>query len=378
MYGYYFFLGRGDWGTSRAQSFDPTFNGNVPTRILGDWGVHRQGLSLDQAPEWSSSWSVETWKEHVDFLTEELQADTFAICMNGYELPYPSTAFPEAVELDHANVKSEFFQQVLDYARDRGLALIATFCTTGHAKGYVASHPEAATTSVDGERSSENLCHNHPLGRHYARTVAEEMLTRYHGFNGICFHPPENTQPCYCSYCRDRFARATGKKMADATTEEVEAFFWQECLTFQQEMVDCGLKLVPDAQVYCVTIPGRFEPAFDTVAAAVPRDTTFLHWDYWNFGEKTEETIKSLNVFASRGHPVGFVASSGWSLDGCGADYGLAVVEQIRKVQNAGYTDLLYFVGAIWHEPSLLATSFRRAPKFRPENRGDAHCANKR
>ena len=93
MHGYYLFLGRGDWGTSRAKTLDPTFGGNVPTQILGDWGVHRTGTPLAQAPEWSSAWTPDAWKHHLDFLVDTLKADTLALCMNGFELPYASDMF---------------------------------------------------------------------------------------------------------------------------------------------------------------------------------------------------------------------------------------------------------------------------------------------
>ena len=72
MYGYYLFVGRGDWGTSREKTLDPSFHGNVPTSLLGDWGLHRTGTELADAPEWSSAWSLATWKTHIDFLVDEL------------------------------------------------------------------------------------------------------------------------------------------------------------------------------------------------------------------------------------------------------------------------------------------------------------------
>jgi len=359
VYGYYLFLGRGDWGTSRAKSLDPTFGGNVVTRILGDWGMHRQGTELADAPQWSSSWDLRVWKHHVDFLVDRLGADTLSFCMGGYELPYASETLPEAVELDHANVKADFFQQVIDHARGRGLSLVALFPTTGHAVGYARAHPEVATVSADGRRSSENLCHNHPAGRRYAQTVVTEVLTRYRGFDRICFHPPENAVPCHCAFCRKAFEREAHKPMADATEKEVSDFFWSSCMRFQREMEQVGLTLAPQARLLCITIPGRFEQDFDLVAGQIPRTTQILHWDYWSYGERTAELLESLRIFGSRGHRVGFIPSSGWGLDKCGDRYGQAVVEQVRAVRAAGIEDLLYFVGAIWHEESLLATSWK-------------------
>jgi hypothetical protein len=357
MYGYYLFLGRGDWGTSRAQTLDPTFDGNVNTRLLGDWGPHRKGTPLSQAPEWSSAWSLDTWKHHIDFLVDTLGADTLALCMNGFELPYPSERFPEAVELDHANVKREFLPQALDHARRRGLKLIAMFCTTGHATGFALSHPECTTVGPNGERHPTNLCHHHPLGRGYAEGVAREMLTRYPGFGGVSFHPPENAVPCRCEYCRAEFHRQTGKDYQRASDKEISDFYWASCLGFQRSLENLASSLIPGASVYAVTIPGRFEQDFSVVAREIPKTTMLLHWDYWSFRSKIPDVLNSLRLFRSQGHCVGFIPSSGWSLDRCGPDYGEQVVEQINAVRAEGVRDLLYFVGAIWHEPSLRATS---------------------
>ena len=221
MYGYYFFFGRGDWGMSRDRTFDPTFGGNVPTRLLGDWGTHRQGTVIEDAPEWTSAWDAAVWRGRIDFLVERLAADTLVLLMNGFELPYPSAQFPEAVESDHANVREEFLPQVLDYARERGLRVYAQFCTTGHAVAYALEHPECTTVAADGARHAANLCHHHPLGRAYARGVMDEVLARYRGFSGVSFHPPENALPCHCDYCRAAFENATGKAFARATAKEV-------------------------------------------------------------------------------------------------------------------------------------------------------------
>lgn len=245
MYGYYLFVGRGDWGTSREKTLDPTFGGNVPTTILGDWGMHRTGTELKDAPEWSSSWGKNTWKAHVDFLVDRLGADTINLVMNAYELPYPSERFPEAVELDHANVRDEFLQDVLDHIIARGAAVHATFCTTGHAVGYARAHPEYATVDKDGAPHPFNLCHNNPGGRAYATGVAEEALRRYHGFSTVSFHPPENASPCHCPHCQAAFAKATGKDFGSAGAKEIQDHYWTSCLTFQREMEALAQSIVP-------------------------------------------------------------------------------------------------------------------------------------
>jgi len=357
--GYYLFLGRGDWGTSREKTLDPTFGGNVPTQLLGDWGPHRKGTDLADAPEWSSAWGPDEWKQRVDFLADELGADTLILCMNGYELPYPSEAFPEAVERDHANVRREFLQELLDYARDRGLTLGASLCTTGHARGYAQAHPELTVVGATGQDKSDNLCHNNPGGRHYAQTVTREILTRYRGFEWVSFHPPENTQACRCEHCARAFAAETGTDFVRAGAEQVTDFYWRSCLRFQRRMELLAAELVPAAKFFSFTIPGTFEKHFDAVEEMLPDTTMLVHWDYWSYGQRIPELLTSLDLFRSRGHRVGFAASSGWSLDKLGERYGESVLDQIRAVRGAGIRDLLYFVGAIWHEASLRATSWK-------------------
>lgn len=359
MYGYYLFVGRGDWGTSREKTLDPTFGGNVATANLGDWGPHRKGTSLADAPEWSSSWDLETWKAHVDFLVDPLGADMIDLLMNGYELPYPSTRFPEAVELDHANVRHEFLQDLLDYIRGRGVKLYAQFCTTGHAVGYARAHPEFTTVSPDGTRHASNLCHNNPGGRRYAIGVAEEVLRRYHGFNGISFHPPENAVPCHCNHCQAAFAVATGVPFRSATPQQISDFYWASCMAFQRELEGVAQTLIPGVQLFTITIPGQFEKDFAVIGPEIPKSTLIMHWDYWSFGPRLPELLRHLDIYRSQGHRLAFIPSSGWSLEKCGADYGELVVEQVAAVRAAGVNDIMYFLGAIWHEPSLLATSWK-------------------
>lgn len=357
MYGHYLFLGRGDWGSSRHGTLDPTFGGNVRTRLLGDWGPHRTGTPLAAAPEWSSAWDAAGWFRRIDFLAGELGADTLLVCLNGFELPYPSRRFPEAVERDHANVQREFFQTVLDYARSRGVTPLALLCTTGHAEGYARAHPEAATLDRTGGRSPYNLCHHHPLGREYARGVAAELLTRYRGFAGIAFHPPENAHPCWCEHCRAAFRRAGAGDYAAATDAQRDAFLWRSCLAFQREMEELATALVPGVRVFVVTIPGRFEAEFDVVAEQVPLSSTFIHWDYWSFGPRLPQLLDALRLYRSRGHRVVFMPSAGWSLDALGEGYGAAVREQVAAVRADGVRDVLHFVGAIWNEAALRATA---------------------
>ena len=279
--------------------------------------------------------------------------------MNGFELPYSSALFPEAVELDHANVRDDFLQDVLDYIRSRGVTLYVQFCTTGHAVGYARAHPDCTTISPNGTRHPSNLCHNNPGGRAYAVGVAQEVLQRYRGFGGVSFHPPENAVPCHCPHCRAAFARTTGKDFDAATAQEISDFYWASCMAFQREMERVALALVPGVQVFCITIPGQFERDFAVIGPEIPQSTILMHWDYWSYGPKIPDLLRSLHVYRSLGHRVGFIPTSGWNLEKLGATYGEQVVEQIEAVRAVGVPDLMYFLGAIWHEPSLRATSWK-------------------
>jgi len=360
MYGYYLFFGRGDWGTSRDKTLDPTFGGNVKTRVLGDWGPHRQGTDLTDAPQWTSGWSLQTWKQRVDFLIDPLGADTLFLLMNGHELPYPSAAFPEAVELDHANVKEEFLQELLDYARSRGLALAAKFCTSGHAVAYAGAHPECTTVSADGEHSRENLCHNHPKARKYAETVVKEVLGRYRGFSYVEFVPPENVVPCCCEYCVQAYAARTGRDFLAAGVEEQAAAHRLSCLAFLREMNQTVRKILPDARMIWTVMPDLMRDS-DNFLREIPADTELLHWNYWCFEARIPEMLKTLRLLQSRGHRVGLRPSAGWGLDKPGGqDCRPLVPEQVAAARANGIEDIVYLVGGIWHEESLLATSWKR------------------
>lgn len=196
-----------------------------------------------------------------------------------------------------------------------------------------------------------------PAAWKYAEGVAREVLTRYSGFEWVSFHPPENTQVCRCLYCTRAFVNEVGEDYGHAHAGIVSAFHWRSCLQFQHELEQMAHELVPGARFFSVTIPGTFEQEFAVVAQTIPKTTLLLHWDYWSYGPRIPELLASLKLFRSQGHSVAFAPSSGWSLDKLGENYGDAVREQIRAVHDSGIQDILYFAGAIWHEPSLRATA---------------------
>ncbi len=159
-YGYYLFLGLGDF--------------EAPPHL---------------GSEWTSTWDLHMWRERIENLIR-LGANTLFIYLMGHNLPYASHKFPEHIERMHPNVKRDFFQGVLDWCGQRGIEAIAVFSTTGHAKGYVSSHPELAIRGRDGRPQTQTgiMCHHKVEARRYCLQVIEECLGRYRGFAGVILH----------------------------------------------------------------------------------------------------------------------------------------------------------------------------------------------
>lgn len=287
-----------------------------------------------------------------------------------WENTYPSARYPEVRESDHPNVRQEFFQDVLDYARGRGLMTVATLCTTGHAGGYAKAHPECATLAAAGTqhqyldsagRHTFNLCHNHPMGQAYARGVIAEVLSRYHGFGGLLFHPPEHVVPCHCSYCKQAFRATSGKELAAASDGDIAAFSWATYMDFQRQVAEEAGALAPGARVFTFNIPGVFDEHFKVVAPRIPRTTTIVYWDYHSYSpEQHTSLLAALDFYRSAGHPVAFTPTSSYNLRLEDPQYGAKVARQIDVVRGAGVKDVLYYHGPIWMEDTIRATSWKR------------------
>ncbi|MBI4024380.1 MAG: beta-galactosidase [Verrucomicrobia bacterium] len=351
MYGYYLFLGRGDYHLA----FGPEV--------------------IDHPPQtWTSTWDASDWRRRIDFLVDRLDADTLAILMNGFLLPYPSQRFPEVREKDHPNVQCEFLQEILDHARGRGLSLIATFCTTGHAMGYAKAHPECAVVAATGlkqrfvdadGRHAFNLCHHHLVARAYAIGVVEEVLTRYRGFSGVLFHPPEHFVSCRCRVCEQAFHVASKKSFAEASDRGIDAFYWATCMAFQGELVQRARTLLPSARMLTFDVPGPFDEHFDVIAPQISPMTAIVHWDYSSYRPEQYASLKEcLRFFQTAGHRLIFTPTSSYNLATEDPEYGDKVVKQIDMVLNAGIQDVLYYHGPIWMEDTILATSWKPARVF--------------
>ena len=206
-YGYYLFLGLGDYSSPGA----PDATGS----------------------DWTSSWGLREWERRLDELVR-LGTNTLFVYLAGGRLPYPSERFPELVEPGHPNVESEFFQSVITGANGRGIDVVAVLSTTGHAGTMADLRPELAiepgpeqATGVlaftrafpetmqvgDAPVGTGVLCHHKAGARDYATGVARECLARYTGFAGYVLHPPEFESGCLCDGCQAAYRVRTGEEL---------------------------------------------------------------------------------------------------------------------------------------------------------------------
>lgn len=103
-YGYYLFLGLGDYLAPGA---------------LG--------------PDWTSRWDFSEWERCLDDLVR-LGTNSLFVYLVGGRLPFASESYPDLIEPGHANVERDFFQSVIDGATVRGMEVVAVLSTTGHAR----------------------------------------------------------------------------------------------------------------------------------------------------------------------------------------------------------------------------------------------------
>jgi len=267
-YGYYLFLGLGDY------------------------------LSPDATePDWTSSWGLREWERRLDELAQ-LGTNTLFVYLAGGRLPYPSERFPELVEPGHLNVEDEFFQSVINSANSRGMEVVAVLSTTGHAGAMADLRPELAiepgprqTAAVpaftsafpegmqDGEApvGTGILCHHKAGARDYATGVAQESLTRYTGFAGYVLHPPEFVTGCLCDECQAAYRERTGEELREAPDEVVRDFFMRTNLEFQRDVLEpVAASLIPRGRAFTFSIPWIFETSFEKVADLIPAHHTII------------------------------------------------------------------------------------------------------
>ncbi|MBC7188439.1 MAG: hypothetical protein H5U38_15545 [Calditrichaeota bacterium] len=331
-YGYYLFLGLGDF--------------DVPP-VLG--------------PEWTSTWDLRTWQERLDRLVS-LGTNTLFVYLMGHALPYASARFPECVDVRHPNAKAEFFQQVVNWCVDRGIFLVAVFSTTGHAEGYTSRHPELAICDREGHPQVQSgiMCHHKEGARRYCLGVIEECLTRYRGFAGVILHPPEFWRPCFCDACQEEFRAAHGKSLLSATDQEAKRFFMATSLRFQRSALETSIRrYVPEVRLFTFPIPWVFEQEFEQIAKEIDLHTVIVDWDY----DLREERIQRLPARLWReqqfGHEVWFMPTSGFafSKERSASEQAELVLKQVEAALAVGIRDIVYFMGPTWW-PTVEETSY--------------------
>ncbi|MDA1189705.1 MAG: hypothetical protein O2854_08545 [Chloroflexi bacterium] len=346
-YGYYLFLGYGDY--------------------------HRPDKA---GPDWTSAWNLKEWERRLDRL-QKLGTNILYVFMMGKELPFPSQAFPEIVEKGHTNVENEFFQQVLDSANKRGIEVIAVFATTGHAGELVKHRPhleikprpegsEASTAHLrafpkaEAERAIHHragtaqvgsgiLCHHQKEAQKYPLTVITECLTRYKGFSGVVLHPPEFVSACFCKDCQAMYKKATGNDLMQASDDEARRFFMDSNLEFQKNVLEPKVdELLPGGKSFMFTIPWMFEGHFEEFERWIDKDTIIVDWDYDVAEERMAELQGRLKRYGKYGHEVWFMPSSGFAYGPDYTEQEAAVRKQVSLAEETGVNGVVYFMGPVW------------------------------
>jgi hypothetical protein len=344
--GYYLFLGRGDYALSGValDAIDPRWR-------------KPETISANPA-DWSFFWGLPEWKEKLRFL-RDLGAQRVYLVMNGFELPYPSYAYPAVVEPDHVNVRREFFQGVLDFAGTLGLEIVASISTTGHCDRAVELYPHLAGRHADGKPWQCAMCHNNPEAQRYVRTVMSEVLTRYQGFSGVYLHPPEVGEYCWCEHCRQLYRAETGQELTVQDASTRMTWFWRTAFGFLEELGRLARSFDARFPLSMCTLGGTWEPIYPVLRGHLSQEFKLLHWDYGSFNAVAEERIgRRLAMFQSGGHEVGFITSVRFAMTGLD-------MEQLRDhtarkvafVRSRGVREIVYFVGPVWFPESIRAAT---------------------
>jgi len=345
-YGYYLFLGLGDY--------------------LGDSPLTREcwtrGFKLPRCPasetNYVAGWDLPTWKKRIDEF-REVGTNTLAVLFNGHFLPYPSEKYPDLLEKNrpyvprneaniHPNVKADFFNEVIAYAREKDIDMIAALCTTGHALGFTTTRQEAAIRDREGNPVlySGIACHRHAQARGYAVNVATEVLSRYRGFWGVITHPPEFTQTCFCDACRRAYKAKYGKDLDQATVKQALNFTLESYLAFEKNEIDpIVARYAPNTRRLMFTIPPIFITGFEQFAPKIDSQTILLHWEYDLHDQAIAQLPSRLTRYRSLGHKLWFLTTTDFALKN-----GLEpnVPKQIDVCREAGVRNFLYFMGPYW------------------------------
>ncbi|MFN7096935.1 MAG: hypothetical protein ACK4PR_05210, partial [Gammaproteobacteria bacterium] len=231
QYGYYIFLGTGDY--------------HYPEKLNH---------------QWFATWNLSDWEK---FFVEliKLKTNTLMIYLVGHELPYKSSIFPYLVQEKHPNVQNEFLSKVLSLGKKYGLNFIAVLSTTGHAGKYSIRYPELGikpsnkkidlnsllTAFPEHIRKTKNiaqegnaqigwgvLCHNQLEVQNFAKNLIRECLEIYPYFDGIAFHPPESIYCCVCESCCKLYQEKNNDNLLHASIEKGREFYLESYLDFQE------------------------------------------------------------------------------------------------------------------------------------------------
>lgn len=345
QYGYYVFLGIGDY-------HQPKFlNAN-----------------------WMATWKLKEWKIFLEHLVY-LKANTLMIYLNGHLLPYKSQCYPELIEFNHPNIENEFFSEVLSLAKSQGLNTIIVLSTTGHAANYLDKNPSLSikprSNNVnldqlllpfpDHLRKTKNLaqsssaqvglgilCHNNVKAQEYAINLVKECVNLYPQAQGIAFHPPESIYPCFCEYCCKLFKSNYEKNMLEVSDEIARKFYLESYLDFQKNRLETIIKKsLTKKQLYTFTVPWLFEQSFAKISKYISKDIVIIDWDYNLSTSRINQLCKRLSDYQQHGHRVWFMPTAGF-----GFDKNQEIQGQVKKVKkqmeiavDSGVSGIIHFVG---------------------------------
>lgn len=345
QYGYYVFLGMGDY--------------HRPTVLNG---------------RWISTWGFDEWRIFLDNLVQ-LKANTLMVYLNGHLLPYKSHCYPELVEFTHPNVKNEFFSRVLSLAKSYGLNVIIVLSTTGHSAKYLENNPDLAIKIRSGDldldklmspfpdhiRKTKNvaqsgnaqvglgvLCHNNLRVQEYAINLIKECLSTYPQVNGVVLHPPESIYSCFCERCCELFKLKYEKDMFKVADAVARGFYLESYFNFQKNYLEKEIKyLLPQIQLYIFTIPWLFEQSFEKIVNYISKDTIIIDWDYnLNASRISQLNIRLLD-YQMYGHRVWFMPTAGFGFDKAYEIQGQInrVKKQMEIAVDSNVSGIIHFVG---------------------------------
>lgn len=330
--------------------------------------------STYKTKEWVSEWNLTDWKKFINEIMD-LGSNTLMIYLNGHTLPYKSKSHPELVDFSHLNCSKEFLSELLLYAKEKGLQIIAVLTTTGHA-GKFAELNESAKIEVllsdlsiedtlvpfpthirKGKMSKKEgaaqvgygvLCHNKEISRAYATDILAEVIRAFRGIiDGIALHPPESAYPCGCIQCKEKYFLKHQKSLNPNNVEIHREFFIKSYLEFQGELHSLISKEFPQCKQLTFTIPWLYENSFDTLGQLIPKNTIIIEWDY-NLEPSRISSIKQrIEKYMSLGHTIWFMPTAGFSFNTSESieEQLKLLYQQIEAVEDMNVGGIIHFLG---------------------------------